>query len=235
MSASLPPLVLLPGMMCDARLFAPQVAMLSLACSVMVSPVTGADTVSALAARVVRDAPERFVLGGLSMGGIVAMEVARMVPERIAGLILMDTNPLPETPAKAAEREPQIIAVRTGRLRDVVAEEMKPAYLAPGPQRQEVLDLVLDMALTLGADVFVEQSRALQRRPDQQATLRRMRSPALVMCGEDDKLCPVSRHELMAGLLPRAELRVIAGAGHLPTLEQPRAVTAAIADFLATL
>lgn len=235
MSATLPPLVLLPGMMCDARVFAPQVAMLSLATSVMVSPVTGADSIAALAARVLRDAPDRFVLGGLSMGGIVAMEVARMAPDRLAGVILMDTNPLPETPAKAAEREPQIIAVRTGRLRDVIAEDMKPAYLAPGPQRQEVLDLVLDMAMTLGAEVFVEQSRALQRRPDQQATLRRLRCPALVMCGEDDRLCPVSRHELMAGLLPKATLRVIAGAGHLPTLEQPRAVTAAIADFLAGL
>lgn len=235
MSASLPPLVLLPGMMCDARLFAPQVAMLSVATSVMVSPVTGAGNVQELAARVLRDAPDRFALGGLSMGGIVAMEVARMAPDRLAGLILMDTNPLPEPPAKAAEREPQIIAVRTGRLRDVMAEEMKPAYLAPGPQRQEVLDLVLDMAMTLGAEVFVEQSRALQRRPDQQATLRRLRCPALVMCGEEDRLCPVSRHELMAGLLPKATLRVIAGAGHLPTLEQPRAVTAALADFLATL
>lgn len=235
MSDTPPPLVLLPGMMCDGRLFSPQVEMLSPACSVMVAPMTGADTVQALAARVLRDAPERFVLGGLSMGGIVAMEVARQAPDRLAGLILMDTNPLAEAPAKAADREPQIIAVRTGRLRAVIAEEMKPAYLAPGARRQEVLDLVLDMALTLGAEVFVEQSRALQRRPDQQGTLRRLRCPALVLCGEADQLCPVSRHELMAGLLPDATLRVIAGAGHLPTLEQPRAVTAAIGDFLAAL
>lgn len=229
------PVVLLPGMMCDARLFAPQVAMLSLACSVMVCPLTGADRVQALAARVLADAPPRFVLGGLSMGGIVAMEVVRQAPGRVAGLILMDTNPLPEAPDRAAAREPQMIAVRTGRLRQVVAEEMKPNYLAPGPGREPILELVLDMALALGAEVFVEQSRALQRRPDQQGTLRRLACPALVLCGEHDALCPVSRHELMAELIPDSRLRVISGAGHLPTLEQPDAVTGALAEFLSTI
>jgi pimeloyl-ACP methyl ester carboxylesterase len=88
------------------------------------------------------------------------------------------------------------------------------------------------MAESLGPDVFVAQSRALQRRQDQQAVLRRISVPALVLCGEYDALCPVRRHEFMADLIPRATLQIIEGAGHLPTLEQPIATTRALRTWL---
>jgi pimeloyl-ACP methyl ester carboxylesterase len=148
-------------------------------------------------------------------------------------LALMDTNPLPETPQTAAAREPHIIGVQAGRLAEIMREEMKPRYLAPGPRRPEVLATVMDMALALGPQVFVAQSRALQRRPDQQKTLRQSRVPTLVLCGEHDALCPVKRHEFMAELIPNARLVVVPDAGHLPTLEQPEAVTEALRDWLA--
>lgn len=79
----------------------------------------------------------------------------------------------------------------------------------------------------------MRQSRALQRRRDQQKTLRGCKVPALVLCGVHDALCPVKRHTFMAELIPYAELRVIEGAGHLPTLEQPEATTAALRHWLA--
>lgn len=226
------PLVLVPGMMCDARLWGPQLVELSAERAVHLAPITGADTVAALAARTLEDAPPRFALAGLSMGGIVAMEVIRRAPDRVTRLALLDTNPLAETPAVAAAREPQIVAARSGRLADVMREEMKPNYLAPGPEQAAVLEIVMDMALALGPDVFVAQSRALQRRPDQQGTLRRVAVPALVLCGQYDALCPVRRHELMADLMPHATLEVIADAGHLPTLEQPEETTAALRRWL---
>jgi pimeloyl-ACP methyl ester carboxylesterase len=115
---------------------------------------------------------------------------------------------------------------------DVMREEMKPNYLAPGPARRDVLDLVMDMAAALGPEVFVRQSRALQRRPDQQATLRKCRVPALVLCGAHDALCPVKRHEFMAELIPDAKLCILGGAGHLPTLEQPEETTQALIDWM---
>jgi pimeloyl-ACP methyl ester carboxylesterase len=111
-------------------------------------------------------------------------------------------------------------------------EEMKPNYLAPGPHRAEVLDLVVDMAEALGPDVFIRQSRALQRRKDQQAVLRKCRTPALILCGEHDQLCPVKRHTFMAELIPYAELVVLESSGHLPTLEQPDATTAALRSWM---
>ena len=227
------PLVLLPGMMCDARLFGPQIMEFGKTRAVHLPPITGHDTVEALAAEILENAPKTFALAGLSMGGIVAMEVFRQAPLRVSRMCLMDTNALPETPAVAAAREPQIVKVMAGRLEEVMRDEMKPNYLAPGDGRKAVLELVLDMALGLGEGVFLRQSRALQRRPDQQSTIRKLRVPTLVMCGEHDTLCPVSRHQFMADLVGHARLVVVPRAGHLPPLEQPDAVTQAMSEWLA--
>lgn len=227
------PLVLLPGMMCDARLFGPQIAELSSEMTITVAPVTRGERIEEIASGLLDELPARFALAGLSMGGIVAMELLRRAPDRVTRLALMDTNPLAETPAVAAAREPQIIGVRTGRLEQVMREEMKPGYLAPGPYRNEVLDLVMDMALTLGPETFVRQSRALQRRRDQQGTLRKCKVPTLILCGAHDALCPIKRHTFMAELIPYAELEVIEDAGHLPTLECPDQTTAALRRWMA--
>ena len=227
------PLVLIPGMMCDARLFGPQIADLSRERAVMLAPITAASRVEALAEGVLAAAPRRFALAGLSMGGIVAMEVARQAPERVERIALMDTNHRAEGERAAAARGPQIEAARAGRLGEVVRGELGPLYLAPGSGRGDILDLVLDMALGLGAGVFEAQSRALMARPDQTETLRALRMPALVLCGRHDALCPLHRHEAMAEAIPGARLEVVEEAGHLPTLEAPHAVTAALKGWLA--
>ena len=226
------PLVLLPGMMCDARLFMPQIEAFSADRAVMVAPVTTGERIEEIASDVLQAAPAKFALAGLSMGGIVAMEVLRRAPDRVTRIALMDTSPLAETPQYAAAREPQIIGVRTGRLEEVMRDEMKPNYLAPGPRRVDVLNTVMAMAMTLGPDVFVRQSRALQRRRDQQRTLRELKIPTLVLCGAYDALCPVKRHEFMAELIPYARLHIVSDAGHLPTLEQPEETTDVLAEWL---
>ena len=170
----------------------------------------------ALAAEVLAHAPPRFALAGLSMGGIVAMEILAQAPERIERLALLDTNPRSELPEIQARRAPQIEAVQAGHLREVMRDEMKPNYLAEGPGRQAVLDLCMDMAMALGPDVFVNQSRALRDRPDRQDVLRAVNVPTLLLCGREDRLCPVERHELMHGLIPGSTLEIIEGAAHLP-------------------
>jgi len=177
--------------------------------------------------------PQRFALAGLSMGGIVAMEMARRAPGRITRLCLMDTNPLAETPEQAAAREPLIVLARAGRLDEAISRWMAPEYLAPGPGRAAVLARVMEMALALGPEVFERQCRAQQRRGDQQGTLRKCRLETLILCGEHDRLTPVKRHEFMAELMPAATLRAIEGAGHLPTLERPGLVTDLLRDWLA--
>ncbi len=226
------PLILLPGMMCDARLFAPQIKALP---GAQVLPITAHDTVAALARDVLAQAPDRFALMGLSMGGIVTMEVLRQAPDRVARIALLDTNPKAEHPAAAAGREPQIAKVAKGDLIPVMRDEMKPNYLTDGPNRAAILDLCMEMAGDLGADVFIRQSRALQTRPDQQETLRQCKVPALILCGRDDALCPVHRHELMHDLIPHSTLHIVENAGHLPTLEQPDETTAALERWLEAL
>ncbi len=227
------PLVLLPGMMCDARIFTPQIEALSAYCPVTVAPLLGGDRIEAIAAHILSMLPERFALAGLSMGGIIAMEILRRAPGRVSRLCLMATTPLAETPAQAAEREPLIIGARTGRLGEMLEKALPTECLAPGPGRPDILNLVKQMGLAFGSDVFVDQNRALQRRMDQQAAARRCHVPTLILCGAHDRLTPVKRHELLGSLIPQARLEVITGAGHLPSLEQPEVVSRAMMSWLA--
>jgi pimeloyl-ACP methyl ester carboxylesterase len=226
------PLVLIPGHMCDGRQWGPQVAAFSAARTVVLAEVAGADSMEGLAARVLEAAPPRFALAGLSMGGIIAMEVLRQAPGRVERLALLDTNALPEAEEVKAARRERMARVAEGRLREVVVEEMKPLYLAEGPGRGVILDLCLDMALALGPEAFHRQSLALMDRPDQQGTLRAFRGPALVLAGEEDRLIPRERTALLGDLLPQARRVSVAGAGHLPPLEQPEATNAALAVWL---
>jgi len=226
------PLVFLPGMMCDARLFAPQVTALSREMAVTVAPITMGERVEEMASALLGVLPAKFALAGLSMGGIVAMEILRRAPERVTRVALMDTNPLAETPQSAAGYEPLIVGARAGRFEDMMRMILKPEHLAPGPQRLQVMAQVAEMGRAMGPDVFIRQCRALQRRKDQQATLRWIKMPALVLCGEHDGLTPVKRHTFMAELIPYARLEIVPDAGHLPTLEQPEVVTAILRHWM---
>jgi pimeloyl-ACP methyl ester carboxylesterase len=218
-------------MMCDARLWGPVMGAFGRR-TVIHGALTEHDSVEALAAQVLAEAPPSFALAGLSMGGIVAMEMVRQAPHRVERLALLDTNPLSEHPEVRARRAPQIAKARTGRLEEVIREEMKPNYLAEGPGKTPILDLCMDMALSLGPEVFERQSRALAARPDQQETLRNYRGDALVLMGREDKLCPRDRHDLMHALLGSSRLAFVDGAGHLPPLEQPAVTAREMASWL---
>ena len=226
------PLVFLPGMMCDARLFAPQIEALSRTRAVQVGCLAGPDTIRDMAEAVLAAAPATFALAGLSLGGIVAMEVMRKAPDRVTRLALMACDPLSDTPDMAGGREQLMARAGAGRLEDVLREFLPVKCLAPGPARTAMQDLFAEMGRDAGADQFVAQSRALQRRPDQQGTLRRMRVPTLVMGGAHDRMCPPRRHEFMAELIPAASLTILPEAGHLLTLETPVAALAALEAWL---
>ena len=108
----------------------------------------------------------------------------------------------------------------------------RPNYLAKGPGKKAILDLCLDMALSLGPEVFASQSRALRDRQDRQSVLAAFKGPGLVLLGAEDRLCPRERHDLMHELMPQSRLVIVDGAGHLPTLEQPVETTAALRRWL---
>ncbi len=226
------PVVLIPGLMADARVFLPQLVGLGARRAMQVALVTQGETVEAMSAWVLAQAPATFALVGHGLGGDVALDVVRRDPDRVTRVVLIATDPLSEPPQASASREARIVLARAGRLVEAMLGEVPPGALTDGPWRDDVLALVRDMALGLGEGVFVRQSRALQRRPDQQKTMRRVKIPALILAGADDTLVPVRRQEFTAGLMPFGKLLLIEGAGHLPTLEQPEAVTAALDAFL---
>ena len=211
-------------MMCDSRLWTPQVRAFDR--PVFHADTTAADNFRDMAARALTDAPNQFAVAGLSMGGILAFEIWRQAPERVTHLALLDTNPHAEVPARKALRPQQIETALAGGLRELAIESLKPLYLAEAHRDDaELLETILDMALALGPEVFRRQSLALRDRIDSMPTLATIDCPTLVMCGDEDALCPAEYHELMAREIPGARLCVIENCGHLSTLEQPGTVT----------
>jgi pimeloyl-ACP methyl ester carboxylesterase len=218
------PLIMLPGSLCDARLFGPQLAALRHR-SVAVGNVGAADSVQAIAAQVLRRAPGRFALAGLSMGGIVAFEVWRQAPQRVAGLALLDSTFQPESAEVAARRLEEIdLVAREGTLglRRLVRDRHLARYLAQGNvHRQALRDLVLQMATACGPAVFARQWQALMHRPDSRATLRTIDCPALVLCGAEDQLCLPAVHQEMARALG-VDCHLLDHCGHLASVEAPQ-------------
>ena len=226
------PLVLLPGMMCDERLFVQQIAVFGRDRDVIVPKLTGATSMEALAENVLAEAPPCFALAGVSMGGILAMECARQAQHRITHLALIDTNPFAEREEMKQRRAAQLKAVESGLLKSVMREDMKPNYFIDPADGIALRDLCMEMALSLGTTAFIEQSMALRDRPDYCSTLRRVTCPTLILCGRHDRLCPVERHEAMKQMMPHARLCIIEDAGHLPTIETPDQVTLALKNLL---
>ena len=224
--------MLLPGLMCDERLWQPQVD--ALGDHAQVADLSRHASVPALAAAVLDGAPERFAVAGLSMGGIVAFEMWRQAPQRITHLALIDTTPYPDTEEKRATRLEQIHKALLGGLREIAVESLKPVYLAEvNRDDEELLDTLLGMSMDMGPDVFERQSMALSSRPDSVPTLATISCPTAVICGDEDSVCPVKLHEFMAREIPRASLRIAANCGHISTLERPDVVNDELLKLLA--
>jgi pimeloyl-ACP methyl ester carboxylesterase len=233
-------LLLLPGLLCDARLWRTQVADLAGQARCQVADLTLDDTVAPMAARALAGAPPRFALCGLSMGGYVAFEILRQAPERVERLALLDTSARPDTPEQARRRRGLVALARSGvgqaggatGFRGVtprlLPQLLHPANLG-GPLGAEVMA----MAEAVGRDAFLRQQAAILGRPDSRALLPGIRVPSLVAVGEADALTPPALAEEIAAGIPGARLAVLPGCGHLPPIEDPAAVTALLRGWLA--
>ncbi|HEY9104504.1 alpha/beta fold hydrolase [Chitinimonas sp.] len=225
-------LFLLPGLLSDARLWQHQMAGLSDIAHVSVADLSGADTIAALAAAALSQAPaKRFALGGLSMGGYVALEMMRQAPERIQALALLDTNARPDTP-EATENRRRLMQL-AARDFSAVTDTLLPKLLHPDHVADASLaKLVAAMARGIGVQAFLRQQRAIMARGDSRPSLSQISCPTLVLCGREDSLTPVEVHEEMAQAIPRARLVVIEQCGHLSALEQPQQVNHALRRWL---
>ena len=227
------PLVLIPGFMADARSFMPQIAKLGADRPIILLTPGLGDTLEKIAADIAPHLPPRFALVAHGLGGNIAIEILRKRPEDVTRVALISTDPLPDTPKVAVEREAMLIAAKTGHLHACMAQMLPLNALHDAPWRDEVMALVMDMAENLGPVQFQRHLRVLQRRSDQQKTLRKVHVPTMIIAGESDTLVPRRRAEFLAAMMPQGCLEIIAEAGHLPQLEQPEAVTKVLKTFLA--
>lgn len=225
-------LVLLPGLLCDGRLWRPQLAALSGSAGIHIADLTTADSVTGIAREVLSHAPPgRFALAGLSMGGYVALEIMRLEPARVRALALLDTSARPDTPEATEARRAAMLRARTD-LRGVITNLM-PKLLHPAHVGDPALsEVIRAMAEEVGVTGFLRQQEAIIARPDSRPSLANIDCPTLVLCGREDALTPVEVHEELTAGIPGAELRIIGTCGHLSTLEQPAAVSAALQDWL---
>ena len=218
--------------MCDSRLFQPQINEFSKQYMVCVTPSSSSNSIENISFEILRYLPTKFVLIGLSMGGILAMEIIRKVPERVMKIVLMDTNYKSETSEIKSRRLPQIQLVNECLLEDVMCQQIKNNYLRKDKQNQEIFDLCLSMANGLGKEIYINQSKALATRKDYKSTLKNIKVPSLIICGEYDRLCPIKVHMEMESLIENSTLEIIPDAAHLPTLEQPAYLNKILCEWL---
>lgn len=227
------PILLVPGLNCSSRLWWPQVPYLWRRGPVAMADHTGADTMAAIAARILEHAPPRFVLAGLSMGGYLSFEIWRQAPDRVAGLILLDTSARPDTPEQTEKRLRQIAIAERGQF-EAIAEMQFPLLVHPDRLGDaELRQTVTKMAEETGAAAFINQQRAIMGRADSRPTLASINVPTLVVVGEGDALTPPDVAQEIAHGIPGASLVVVPGSGHLTTLEKPKQVTDILMDWLA--
>jgi pimeloyl-ACP methyl ester carboxylesterase len=222
--------------MCDERLWTSVASSLrESGHAVRFADLARQSSISDMAEAVLADVSEgRFVAVGFSMGAIVALEVARIAPERLAGLVLIALNASADLPERSAVRPGQQRRVAAGQLARIVSDELKPNYLAAANRRdRDLLRLTMRMALDLGPEVFIRQSEALRTRPDLRPVLRGLEVPTLLLCGAEDALCPPLWHRDWANRIGgQARLEVIEGAGHLLPLERPVQTSEALLGWL---
>jgi pimeloyl-ACP methyl ester carboxylesterase len=225
--------VLLPGNMCDARLWTEAVR--ATFSGAIDADLTQDDSIQAMAERALAVTDGKLLAVGFSMGAIVAVEMAVQAPERIVGLVLSGYNATADLPERAAHRPAQQSEVRAGGLERVLVEELKPNYLAAQNRKDNsLLRLLRDMGMDLGANVFVRQSEALRLRADRRGAIAALHMPVLYLSGEEDTLCPPAWHQIWANLTPKSQFKEISGAGHMLPLEAPTAIAATIENWLTT-
>jgi pimeloyl-ACP methyl ester carboxylesterase len=190
------------------------------------------DSMEAIAESILADAPERFALAGLSMGGYIACEIVRQAPQRVMKLALLDTGSRADTPERREQRLALItLAEREGTKK--AQEALLPVLIHKASLTDKTLvDIVLQMGVDTGTDAFKRQQMALMQRSDNRPLLPGIKCPTLVIVGREDALTPLALAEEIAAGIPGARLEIIPDCGHLSTLEQPDAVNRAMRAWL---
>lgn len=226
------PIVFLPGLICDARLWRDVIDGMADTLAPMVADLRLDETIAAMAARTLAAAPPGFALAGLSMGGYVALEIMRQAPERVTHLALFDTSARADTEERRETRRKGIEMIGQGKFIGV-SRGLLGQLIAPHNLGTPLAEDVQAMSERVGPAAYIRQQKAIMGRQDSVPFLSRIPVPTLVGVGALDKMTPPKLAEEMAAHIPGATLVHFPDAAHLPTMENPAAVIAAMRDWLA--
>lgn len=234
--SSATPLLLLPGLICDAHVWSPQVAALRADRTVIAVDGYGeSDSIEAMAQSVLATAPDRFILVGHSMGGRVALEILRRAAERVVGLGLISTGVHSPKPNEAEGRFALLARGVEEGMDALIDAWLPPMVWEPNHLQPGLMEGLQAMCQNAGVDSYERQIRALLARPEVESLLPGISCPVLVATGAHDSWASPAQHEGFAAIIPNAQLVIIPGAGHMVPLEQPEAMTAALVDWLQTV
>ena len=221
-------LVFVPGLLCTDALFQPQIDALSASHSIHIAQTTDCETIDQMVEYMLDSVSGEIIVIGLSMGGYVAQEAARIAPDRISAIALLSTSAQPDDEARKRQRHELIKLSKIGRFKGVTPRLLPRFLSAEALEDEAMCQTVMDMAAEIGQKHFTSQQYAIMARRDQRPYLPSFHKPSLVLCGMADELTPPQLSDEMVGLLPRAELVLLDKIGHLSSLEAPEEVTQAI-------
>jgi pimeloyl-ACP methyl ester carboxylesterase len=225
------PLLLLPGLLCDERLWRDPAQALADIADVHHGDLTQDDSVAGMAARVLAAAPPTFALAGLSMGGYVAFEILRQAPQRVQRLALLDTSARLDPPKRLLVRQAGLALAEAGRFAGVT-RKLLPQLVHESRVDAPVGEEVMAMAARVGLPAFLRQQRAIIGRPDSLPVLPTVAVPTLVGVGEQDQMTLPEQTRLLHERIPGARLHVFARCGHLPAMEVPQETAAVMRAWL---
>lgn len=232
------PLLLVPGMLCSPRLYAAQTAALSDKADIVVpdwrkAPLSVWDTWESAARWVLAQMPsEKCALAGLSLGGMLAVEIMQFAAERVTRLALLDTGMRGQNEGERAIRRARIGLANDGHFELVLGLQMArfiPAYRLPD---KKLVGEVMAMCGEIGVEIYKRQEELAAIRADRRPDLPRIKCPTIVVCGRDDAATPLSMSEEIAAGIPGSELIVIEQCGHLTTMEKPDETNAILRKWL---
>ena len=226
------PLLMIPALYCSARLYADQIPALWNFGPITIANHAMADSIPEIAAQILSMAPPRFALAGLSMGGYTALEIMRQAPDRVTKLALMDTSARADTPEATQGRTDSITLVQETGF-DAYLDLSWKIAVAPDRQNDAQLRALYDrIAWEVGPERFIRQQQAIGKRLDSRPQLGAIACPTMVLVGDQDLATPPHLAEEMAIGIGGARLVTIPDCGHLATIEQPDATTAALVEWL---
>lgn len=228
------PIVLLPGTLCNERIWDNQRKILSKYTDVFIGDLSKNSSIKSMAESVLKESPEFFNLAGLSLGGMVAIEIMRLSPKRVKNLALLDTNPHLPTKEQISNWKYFISLSESGRFHEVTERHLIKNLLSKNNEDERLKSTIIKMSEEVGKEAMIRQMKALIHRSDLTMQLPEIHVPTKVIVGKEDIVCPVEMSEFITNEIPGSNLEIIEGAGHLSSLEKPDEITDLLVELITT-